>query len=49
VRRAEYFSGGTDPVPAIRFRLQIEHTRSGAYSPHLLLPVTPYEWGPAEG
>jgi hypothetical protein len=47
VRRAEYFSGGTDPVPAIRFRLQIERTRSGAYSPYLLHPVTPYDWGPA--
>ncbi len=49
VRRGQNFSGGTDPVPAIRFRLQVEHTPSGAYSPYLLHPVTAYEWGPAGG
>ena len=45
VRRARNFSGGTDPVPAIRFRLRIERTPSGSYSPFLLHVVTPYEWG----
>ena len=48
VRRAHNFSGGTDPVPAIRFRLQVERTPSGAYSPFLLHAVTPYEWGPQD-
>jgi hypothetical protein len=49
VRRAHNFSGGTDPVPAIRFRLQVERTPSGSYSPLLLHAVTPYEWGPEGG
>lgn len=49
VRRAHNFSGGTDPVPAIRFRLQVERTPSGSYSPFLLHAVTPYEWGPEGG
>jgi hypothetical protein len=49
VRRANNFSGSTDPVPAIRFRLRVEHTPSGAYSPFLLHAVTPYEWGPESG
>ena len=49
VRRANSFSGGTDPVPAIRFRLQVERTPSGSYSPLLLHVVTPYEWGPGGG
>jgi hypothetical protein len=48
VQRAGSFSGGTDPVPAIRFRLQVERTRTGAYSPYLLHAVTPYEWGPED-
>lgn len=46
VRRGQNFSGGTDPVPAIRFRLQLERTRSGAYSPYLLRAATAYQWGP---
>ena len=49
VRRAQNFSGGTDPVPAIRFRLQVERTPSGTYSPYLLHAATPYEWGPDGG
>ena len=49
VRRAHNFSGGTDPLPAIRFRLQVERTPSGSYSPFLLHAVTPYEWGPEGG
>ena len=49
VRRASNFSGGTDPVPAIRFRLQVERTPSGSYSPFLLHAATPYEWGPGGG
>ncbi|HUJ87229.1 MAG TPA: hypothetical protein VLX30_10300 [Burkholderiales bacterium] len=49
VRRAQDFTGGTDPVPAIRFRLQVERTPSGAYSPYLLHAVTPFQWGPDEG
>jgi len=49
VRRAQDFSGGTDLVPAIRFRLQLERTPSGSYSPLLLHLVTPYEWGPEGG
>ncbi|MFZ1907786.1 MAG: hypothetical protein WAU52_01770 [Burkholderiales bacterium] len=49
VQRAQNFSGGTDPVPAIRFRLQVERTPLGAYSPYLLHPATPYEWGPEGG
>jgi hypothetical protein len=46
VRRAQSFSGGDDPVPAIRFRLGIERTPSGAYSPLLLHAVAPYQWQP---
>ena len=46
VRRAGSFSGGTDPVPAIRFRLQLERTPLGAYSPMLLHPAAEYDWGP---
>jgi len=49
VRRANNFSGGTDPVPAIRFRLRVERTPSGAYSPFLLHAVTAYDWGPDGG
>jgi len=49
VRRAQDFTGGTDPVPAIRFRLQVERTPSGAYSPYLLHAVAPFQWGPDEG
>ncbi len=49
VRRTQNFSGGTDPVPAIRFRLQVERTSSGAYSPLLLHAVARYEWGPEDG
>jgi hypothetical protein len=49
VQRAANFSGGSDPVPAIRFRLQLERARSGAYSPYLLHAVTAYEWGPEDG
>jgi len=49
VRRAHNFSGGTDPVPAIRFRLQVERTPSGSYSPSLLHAVSPYAWGPEGG
>jgi hypothetical protein len=46
VRRARSFSGGEDSVPAIRFRLQVERARSGAYSPLLLHVVAPYQWRP---
>ena len=46
VRRAQNFAGGADPVPAIRFRLRVERTRSGSYSPFLLHVVKPYHWGP---
>lgn len=49
VRRANDFSGGTDSVATIRFRLQVERTPSGAYSPFLLHSVTPYKWGPEGG
>jgi hypothetical protein len=49
VRRARSFSGGEDPVPAIRFRLRVERTPSGAYSPLLLHAVTPYTWQPERG
>lgn len=45
-RRAQDFSGGRDAVPAIRFRLQLERTPSGAYSPLVLRAVTPYRWRP---
>ncbi|MGH8737223.1 MAG: hypothetical protein ACREU5_10040 [Burkholderiales bacterium] len=48
VRRASSFSGGTDPVPAIRFRLGLERGKSGAYSPVLLHLVTPYVWVPED-
>ena len=46
VRRARHFSGGSDPVPAIRFRLRLERGASGAYLPVLLHPAAPYEWTP---
>lgn len=49
VRRARGFSGGSDPVPAIRFRLRLERNASGAYLPALLHPVSRYEWDPAPG
>lgn len=49
VRRAASFSGGRDAVPAIRFRVEVRRTASGAYSPALLHPVVPYEWGPVGG
>jgi hypothetical protein len=49
VQRARHFSGGKDPVPAIRFRLELRRTPSGAYSPYLLHAVTPYTWEPLAG
>lgn len=48
VRRGQHFSGGTDPVPAVRFRLKLVRGPSGAYSPVLLHLVAPYDWE-AEG
>ena len=49
VRRAQDFSGGTDRVPAIRYRLRLERTPSGAYSPYLLHAASPYRWEPNGG
>lgn len=49
VRRARDFSGGSDPVPAIRFRLRLERGATGAYLPALLHPASRYEWDPSPG
>ena len=49
VRRAQDFSGGSDPVPAIRFRLRLERNAPGASLPILLHPVSHYRWDPAPG
>jgi len=49
VRRARDFAGGSDAVPAIRFRLRLERNASGAYLPFVLRAASKYEWAPAPG
>ncbi len=46
VNRSRYFSGGSDPVPVVRYRLDAGAPQGAAFPQASLRLVTPYRWEP---